>query len=340
MFNAWGKVLEGYFNCLLDIISVRLCYGCKKAHASPINKYYCNYCFNNLKINWLNKNYSRKYLDFSYTELTEFYDTSIPLYPKIYFATEYGSLTKSLIRHFKYRKPYISEFWSSFLAGYWKLHADWILSDLSKDEVEKFNPSERSNTRLKFWVTYVPMNVTKLQSRIYNQAELIAREFTQLLNKELKKSPTKYLYQSSEGLAYIPVSAYELLPNFITRIKNTESLYDKSKQERLAILHGAFSINALEETVVSQSLFEKLPDARHASSENAELTKSSMSSSRNEHNNADGTFRIGSENILIVIDDISTTGATAMEIYRSLNLEQNSFWKEVIFLALTGRNFK
>ncbi len=48
----------------------------------------------------------------------------------------------------------------------------------------------------------------------------------------------------------------------------------------------------------SQSLFEKLPDARHVSPENAELTKTSMSSSRDEHNDADGTLRIGSWNII------------------------------------------
>ena len=46
--------------------------------------------------------------------------------------------------------------------------------------------------------------------------------------------------------------------------------------------------------ILTRSLSEKLPDARHASSENAELTDMSMSSSRNEHNTADGTFRIGS----------------------------------------------
>jgi ribonuclease HII len=39
----------------------------------------------------------------------------------------------------------------------------------------------------------------------------------------------------------------------------------------------------------SKSLFKKLPDARH---------ESSMSSPRNEHNNADGTFGIGSKIIL------------------------------------------
>ncbi len=301
MFNAWGKLLEGFFNCLLDVISVRLCYGCKKASASPANKYYCNYCFTNLKNSWLNKNYSRKYLDFSYAELAEFYDDSIPLYPKIYFATEYGPLTKSLMRHFKYRKPYISEFWSSFLVDYWKLHANWILSDLSSNEVEKFIPQERSDISLRFWVTYVPMNEAKLKTRTYNQAELIARDFTKILNNSLEKSPVKYLYQSSEGLAYTRVAEYKLLPNLIRRIKNTESLYDKSKQERLEILRGAFSSTSLE---------------------------------------ANLTYDPTQQNILLIIDDISTTGATAMEIYRSLNLEQNTCWNEVVFLTLTGRNFK
>lgn len=299
MFSTWGRVLERSFHHLLDLISVRLCYGCKKAYASPTNKYYCNYCFTNLKSNWLNKNYSRKHLDFSYAELTEFYDDSIPLYPKIYFATEYGPLTKSLMRYFKYHKAYIYEFWAKLLVDYWKLHAGWILSDLSADEAEKFNPNKESNTQLKFWITYVPMHETKLKTRTYNQAALIAKEFTQLLNNSLKKSKPHYLYQSSEGLAYTPVSQYQFLPNLISRIKNTESLYDKSKQERLAILRGAFSVNALE----------------------------------------GGSIGIGSEDILIVIDDISTTGATAMEIYRSLNLDEH-LWKEIIFLTVTGRNFK
>ena len=43
----------------------------------------------------------------------------------------------------------------------------------------------------------------------------------------------------------------------------------------------------------SKSLFEKLPDARLASSEDTELTETSMSSPRNERNAADGTLRIG-----------------------------------------------
>ncbi len=49
-----------------------------------------------------------------------------------------------------------------------------------------------------------------------------------------------------------------------------------------------------------ESLFEKSPDARHASPEDAELTKTSMSSPRDEHNNADGALRIGSKIKLIV----------------------------------------
>ena len=45
---------------------------------------------------------------------------------------------------------------------------------------------------------------------------------------------------------------------------------------------------------ITKNLFEKLPDARLASSEDTELTETSMSSPRNERNAADGTLRIGS----------------------------------------------
>ncbi len=303
-------LLEKKLQEFLDLISLRLCYGCKKASAHPENKFYCAYCFDKLQSNWLNKNYSRKYLDFTYQELAEFYDSRIPLYPKIYFATEYGPLTKSLLRHFKYRKPYIAEFWGRFLAQYWQAHADWILSDLNSDELEKFNPQINTERKLRFWISYVPMHESKFKSRSYNQAELVAQEFTQLLNQELKKKSKRYLYQSAKGLAYNQVASYQLLRNYIRRSKATPSLYDKSKQERLAILHEAFSMTPL---LRINDSFEKFTDARHASSEKR-------------------------EDILIIIDDISTTGATAMEIYRSLNLTTHP-WQEIIFLTVTGRNF-
>ncbi len=56
-----------------------------------------------------------------------------------------------------------------------------------------------------------------------------------------------------------------------------------------------FLFKAAEAHERSQILFEKFPDARHASPENAELTETSMSSSRDEHNKADGTLRTGSQ---------------------------------------------
>ncbi len=70
------------------------------------------------------------------------------------------------------------------------------------------------------------------------------------------------------------------------------------KQGRRIIAVGSTSTRVLE-SVAAQSLFEKFPDARHASSEDTELTETSMSSPRNEHNNADGTLRIGSTDIYI-----------------------------------------
>ncbi len=56
-----------------------------------------------------------------------------------------------------------------------------------------------------------------------------------------------------------------------------------------------FSDENLVRLFSNGNLSGKLPDARHASFENAELTETSMSSSRNEHNNADGTLQAGSK---------------------------------------------
>ncbi len=68
----------------------------------------------------------------------------------------------------------------------------------------------------------------------------------------------------------------------------------------IIILTTIFLFKATEIHGRSQILFTKLPDARHASPENAELTDTSMSSSRDEHNKADGTLWTGSKYALWV----------------------------------------
>ena len=70
-----------------------------------------------------------------------------------------------------------------------------------------------------------------------------------------------------------------------------------SLARKILFADNNYSVDDIIPELNIQSLFEKLPDARHASSENAELTETSMSSSRNEHNNADGTFRTGSKSL-------------------------------------------
>ena len=65
---------------------------------------------------------------------------------------------------------------------------------------------------------------------------------------------------------------------------------------------GQYEIETLTETDLekyklqdTKNLFEKFPDARHASPEEPELTNASMRIPKDEHNNADGTLRIGSK---------------------------------------------
>ncbi len=76
------------------------------------------------------------------------------------------------------------------------------------------------------------------------------------------------------------------------------------------------------EPFMSNNFIEKLPDARHASSEDTELTKTSMSSPRNEHNNADGTSRRsykGSIVLATVRGDVHDIGKNLVDIILTNN---------------------
>ncbi len=87
-----------------------------------------------------------------------------------------------------------------------------------------------------------------------------------------------------------------------------------------------------------QSLFEKFPDARHASSEDTELTETSMSSPRDEHNAADGTLRTDSQIELASSYYINGDYQLAVEAYTELKQEHpdNPF----IAINLANSNYK
>lgn len=296
MFKTWGMFLERTFNHILDDFSSRLCFACKKAYSDKANKFYCKFCFDKILENFTDINFGRKVLNFGFNKLADYYDETIPLYPKIYFASEYNVLTKPLMRHFKYRKAYISEFWAKLICDYWMQHSNWILADIDPEDFKRY-PIIDSQPRLDLdlYISYVPMHETKIKQGRYNQAKFLAKDFTSLLKFRAQSQSMTCLYQGAQGLIYSRIKEVKFLHEYLLRTKNTERLYDKSKYDRLAELRNAFTIN---------------PKSKFANSAN--------------------------QKVLIVIDDISTSGATFLEIYKVLLKKR--FWDEILFLAPCGRN--
>lgn len=272
-------MFRGLVEDFLNAISLRLCSSCSKAYADD---YYCDFCMERLKFTWGKEGYSRKYLDFDFIELTQLLDLDLPLYPRIYTATKYDDATKALIRHFKYRKPFLSKFWARFLYDYWCLHANWILSELSFYELAQ-EREDLPEVSLDLYIVPVPMFEAKKKRRKYNQAELLARDFAELFDLS-----QKYLMQTAQGLAWVSFKSVTCAPDLLIRVQDTPSLFNKAKYERLEILQDVFAVD--------QSL---LPS---------------------------------SESLVLVLDDISASGSTFMEIFKTMN--QSAFQGELVFISL------
>lgn len=281
------KLIHHFWNCLdtvLDGFSSRLCYGCKKAYSDKENKFYCEECFDQLELSYED---SVKNLAFKLTELEEFFGGEVIHYPRVHFVSEYGELTKSLMREFKYRKPHYKKLWLSLIESFVYKNKDSIFSGLEPEQIKLYDLETLDQAELKIYLTAVPMHKSQLKNRGFNQAELIAQGLQdQLLSLE------GFIYQTSEGLKKINILELEYLPELILRTKNTEKLYDKNKLERLEILKDAFQLNP--------------------------------------------SYQLEENSLLLVIDDITTTGASFMSIYKIL-VEAGAM-PDLLFLSSCGKN--
>jgi predicted amidophosphoribosyltransferase len=277
-----GWTIAKYFERFLNSFSLRLCSGCSKVYADD---YYCEFCLERLKYSWLKQNYSRKYLDFDYQELEDILEENF--YPRIYKATKYDDATKALIRHFKYRKPFLSEFWARFLYNYWTLHADWILSELSIGDIETYKSADLPLSKLDIYISAVPMYAGKQKKRGYNQAALLAEDFTEIFDLS-----QKYLAQTTQGLVQLELASVNFVPDLLVRVKDTPSLFNKAKYQRLEIVKDAFVFDA-----------SLLPETTN-------------------------------EQLVLLLDDISTSGASFMELGKVIN--RSGYSGDLVFLSLCG----
>lgn len=165
------------------------------------------------------------------------------------------------------------------------------------------NPVEASRYSpplgLNLYFTAVPLHPQRLKSRTYNQAALVAEATTKHLQELVESKTLVSYYQAASGFGLYKINRVKYLDELFIRTKATENLYSKGKYERLEILQGVFSVN---------------PNFNFKRIENKD------------------------ENVLIVLDDICTTGATFLELFKEIHKAKLKF-DEIIFLACAGRNF-
>lgn len=160
-------------------------------------------------------------------------------------------------------------------------------------------PKLDRNKKINLYFSAVPLHSQRLKSRTYNQAALVAKTTAQYLHELTKSKSLLSYYQSAYGFDLYKINGAKYLNELFIRTKATENLYSKGKYERLEILQGVFSVNP-------NFNFKEIVDE--------------------------------DENVLIVLDDICTTGATFLELFKEIHKAKLKF-DEIIFLACTGRNF-
>lgn len=285
--------IEGALDSFLDNFSLRLCYGCNKASASIENKFFCEACYEALAQEF---KYCKKHLGFNFFELDQILKDLDPvIYPQIYFVYKYDDLTKHLMRNFKYRKPYFKKFFAKELLKFLLANLTLIFAD-SKPDTKK---SSAVIGTINLFFAGVPLHEERLEKRTYNQSELLAEETCKQLQASLQNKRFFVNYQSIDNFGIYEVKQITFLKNLFIRKKKTETLFNKTKDERLNILKNAFAVNPA---------YAFLKE-----------------------------YKIKNENVLIVFDDICTTGATFLEIFKVIYKAKLKF-DEIVFVAATGRN--
>lgn len=271
------------FEPLLDSISSRLCFFCKKGLGDLV----CNDC--------LLHELSLKKKSVDYKLLDNFFLANEQIFhPKIFYLFNFFKKTSYLIKKAKYSRPYFSVFFARLLAEFFRNKINTILNDDLSESFMSDLPS--SSQKINFYVSYTPMYFKKEQERAFNFAKLLAENFCKEIQTN-KDSNADLIFQSSLGLKKHKLGDIVFLENFFIRKRNTRALFNLKQEDRISELKNSFSIMQEDQIINKNDL-----------------------------------------NILLIIDDICTTGSTTMELM--LLSRQKAYFDDNIALSIYGRNLK
>jgi competence protein ComFC len=187
---------------------------------------------------------------------------------------------------------------------YRKPHYDWLWGELIKEYFACCSDS--------FFSAISPSDLSKYQKNNYSNIELkLLLSFVPMHpNAEKKRG-----YNQAKLLARQVIKQFSNLESFLYQ--------SKSGLKTISKISLQFMPDLILRTKETPKLFDKNKTERLVLLESAfELNKS---------------YCLDEDSLLIIVDDITTTGASFLSIYKALTNSQN-FKSELLFLALCGKN--
>jgi len=209
--------------CFLDAFSARICFACKQDIAAKRDKYFCLNCLT--------------FLQQSAHESIKQVEGK-----RIFYALEYEEFIKKYMRDFKYRNPFLLLFWMAQLEKLIsKNFALILLPEILSVLEENYKQGSMQHT-IYINLLAIPMHLQRKQKRKYNQAELLAKHLAinlQTKAQDLEQRIYKFLGKDLSASLKIKLK-FVYNDQILIRLKDTPSLFDKSKEERRRLMQGAF----------------------------------------------------------------------------------------------------
>jgi ComF family protein len=216
------KLLKTFSKFILDLVFPIECLDCGQE-----GNYLCAACFKKLKFA------DEFFLNHAQTNL------NVPQIDKIFIAGDYDDpLLKKLIIKYKYNfiSP-LGKILASFLIDFWKLE---------NEEVETLD-FKITKPPKNFIVIPIPLSKKRLRWRGFNQAELIARDFSEYFNYEINIENLKRIkYQRPQA----ELSESERLENIKSSFawmgdnKSDDGLNEKLKERTIILIDDVLTTGA------------------------------------------------------------------------------------------------
>jgi predicted amidophosphoribosyltransferase len=218
------------FEFILDAFSKRICFFCKFNLGAII----CQDCLTD------KLSLKQKIIDYQNLDLY-FHACEQVFHPRIFYLFDYAKQNSYLIKKAKYFRPHYAVFLAELMAKVFKEE----MQAFFLEDAQIFDKSiiTKSNKQINLYLSFTPMYKAKEKKRGFNFAQILAREFFQLLNENSILTDS-LLLQTNFGLLKANFGKVVFLDDFFQRTKNTRALFNLKAKSRVKELRNSFCVNS------------------------------------------------------------------------------------------------